>query len=74
MASATEGGKDPYATLQKGDHVKHPKFGEGTIIDRIGTGDATKLIVKFVDEGERRLLARYAKLKKLQPIETEETE
>lgn len=61
--------KDPYSALQQGDRVKHSKFGEGQIVARSGSGDETKFLVKFAEEGEKRLLAKYAKLKKLE-IET----
>jgi DNA helicase-2/ATP-dependent DNA helicase PcrA len=74
MASDIETLKDTFASLQKGDNVKHAKFGSGTIIDRVGTGDATKILVKFVDEGEKRLLAKYAKLKKVRPMEAGDVE
>ena len=63
---------DPYGILQPGDRVRHPKFGEGQIIQRVGAGLKTKLLVAFPEEGEKRLMARYAKLKKVQPMETEQ--
>jgi hypothetical protein len=60
---------DPYGMFQAGDKVRHPKFGEGQIIQRSGTGDNTKFVVKFVEEGEKRLLACFAKLKRIQPVD-----
>lgn len=60
----------PYDSFQRGDRVKHPKFGEGQIVLRSGVGDETKLEVTFQEEGDKRLMARYAKLKKLSPIES----
>ena len=63
---------DPYGVFQAGDKVRHPKFGEGQIIQRSGTGDNTKFVVKFVEEGEKRLLACFAKLKRIQPVGTDE--
>lgn len=66
--------QDPYDIFQTGDKVKHPKFGEGTIMQRSGAGDATKLVVAFAEEGEKKLMAKYAKLKRLQPIESKEKE
>ena len=63
-----------YDELQVGDRVSHPKFGEGQIMQRSGAGEDTKLIVTFAEEGEKNLMAKYAKLKKMHPIEKEETE
>ena len=65
---------DPYDQFQPGDHVKHSKFGEGQILHRSGSGDDTKLVVSFAEEGEKRLMARYAKLKKSRGIQTEDDE
>ena len=74
MSPSTEKAADPYADLQVGDNVKHSKFGEGAVMQRSGSGDKTKLIVAFAEEGQKHLLARYAKLKKVQPIDTSEKE
>jgi hypothetical protein len=63
---------DPYEIFQPGDRVKHPKFGEGTVMQRTGAGEATKLVVAFAEEGEKYLMAKFAKLRKLQPIEGKE--
>lgn len=68
MATETEETTDPYEQLQAGDAVKHPKFGEGQILHRTGSGDDTKFVVSFAEEGEKRLLACYAQLKKIRPI------
>ncbi|NQU42886.1 hypothetical protein HQ520_06340 [bacterium] len=64
-------GTNTFTDLQVGDRVKHSKFGEGQIMQRSGFGDETKLVVTFAEEGEKRLLAKYAGLKRIQPIETE---
>jgi hypothetical protein len=63
---------ESYDNLQIGDRVKHPKFGEGQVIQRSGSGDQTKFVVTFAEEGEKKLMARYANLKKLHPITAEE--
>jgi hypothetical protein len=65
---------DPYGMFQAGDKVRHPKFGEGQIIQRSGTGENTKFVVKFVEEGEKRLLAKFAKLKRIQPVSDDKLE
>ena len=72
MPSDEKTPNDPYALFQPGDNVKHPKFGVGTIMQRSGSDNATKFIVAFAEEGEKRLMARYAKLKRLHAIETKE--
>lgn len=59
---------DPFEQFQPGDYVKHPKFGNGQILQKIGTFDDTKLVVSFSEEGEKKLMASYAKLKKIRPI------
>ncbi|MBN1867824.1 hypothetical protein JW916_11075 [Candidatus Sumerlaeota bacterium] len=67
-------GNDPYESFQVEDRVRHPKFGEGTILERIGSGEDTKFVVGFAEEGEKRLMARFANLKKIQPIESKVAE
>jgi len=69
MATEKQETIDPYEAIQPGDHVKHSKFGQGQVLHRTGSGDETKLVVSFAEEGEKRLLAKYAKLKKMRPIE-----
>ena len=63
---------DPFEQFQPGDYVKHAKFGEGQILQKTGSGENTKFVVSFSEEGEKRLMASFAKLKKIRPIETEE--
>jgi hypothetical protein len=49
-----------------GDKVRHPKFGQGTVMSKSGEGDSFKVVVKFpADVGEKKLVAKYAKLKKI---------
>jgi hypothetical protein len=69
---ASKENTDPYEQFQPGDHVKHAKFGEGQIQYRTGSGDDTKLVVSFAEEGEKRLLAKYANLKKSRAIQAED--
>ncbi len=59
--SSTIGGGCAY---RAGERVAHPKFGEG-VVRRIETlaGDC-KLVIDFGREGEKTLLARFAKLTK----------
>lgn len=58
--------KAPYGEFDIGDQVNHPKWGIGTILFRSGTGEGTKVIVIFPEEGQKKLALKYAKLKKVQ--------
>ena len=60
--------------LEIGDQVRHPKWGVGTILYKSGSGEQMKLIVVFPEEGQKKLLAKYAKLKKVtEPPHDEES-
>ncbi|MEI8633744.1 3'-5' exonuclease [Vibrio sp. PP-XX7] len=48
-----------------GSRVKHPKFGEGTIINFEGTGPQSRVQVAFNGEGIKWLVTAYAKLETL---------
>jgi ATP-dependent DNA helicase UvrD/PcrA len=47
-----------------GTQVQHPKYGLGTVIDCEGDGEDAKLTVSFPGFGTKRLIERYASLKK----------
>jgi DNA helicase-2/ATP-dependent DNA helicase PcrA len=46
----------------QGTRVKHPKYGNGTILRTEGEGDDTKLTVSFMSHGLKKLIAKYAEL------------
>lgn len=48
-----------------GQRVKHPKFGEGTIINFEGSGAQSRVQVAFNGEGIKWLITQYAKLETL---------
>jgi len=50
----------------KGERVKHPRFGSGTVMELSGTGRETKVTVDFDDEevGRKRLVVAYAGLER----------
>ncbi|MCA1831036.1 MAG: ATP-dependent DNA helicase PcrA, partial [Actinobacteria bacterium] len=52
------------AQVNRGDRVFHEAFGAGEIIEVNGTGVDTEVVVRFDDEGEKRLMAAYANLQK----------
>jgi DNA helicase-2/ATP-dependent DNA helicase PcrA len=49
----------------QGDTVEHERFGKGTIISIEGLPPNTTATVEFEKEGSKKLLLRFAKLKKL---------
>ncbi|HWC12108.1 MAG TPA: UvrD-helicase domain-containing protein, partial [Acidimicrobiales bacterium] len=51
--------------LAVGDDVVHGKWGEGVILEIIGSGDSAEAVVRFPGLGEKRLLLAWAPLKKL---------
>jgi DNA helicase-2/ATP-dependent DNA helicase PcrA len=51
--------------LRVGDDVEHEKFGEGVILDLVGTGDKAEAVVNFRGVGEKILLLAWAPLRKL---------
>jgi len=56
-------------SLQQGDLVEHPKWGIGSIIQRSGSGDRTKLVVAFPEAegtGQKKLMAKFSKLRKIE--------
>ena len=48
-----------------GEHVEHPSFGRGRIIDIVPLATDHKLVVEFGAAGRKTLIARLAKLRKL---------
>jgi DNA helicase-2/ATP-dependent DNA helicase PcrA len=50
--------------LRAGDDVVHGKWGEGVILEVIGSGDKAEAVVRFPGLGEKRLLLAWAPLKK----------
>jgi len=48
--------------LRPGARVRHPKFGEGTVISMEPLDDDTKLVVRFTSVGQKTLRAKFAKL------------
>lgn len=55
----------PWEEISIGDQVKHPDWGNGTVLFRSGAGDSAKAIVVFPEEGQKKLMLKYAKLKKI---------
>jgi DNA helicase II / ATP-dependent DNA helicase PcrA len=51
--------------LKKGQHVRHAKYGEGTILLREGEGEGAKLTILFNSHGVKKLMEKFANLKKI---------
>ncbi|HLP75086.1 MAG TPA: UvrD-helicase domain-containing protein [Bacteroidales bacterium] len=51
--------------FSKGDKVEHERFGKGVIDSIEGNAPNTTATVDFVSEGKKKLLLRFAKLKKI---------
>ena len=51
--------------LRKGQRVMHSKYGEGTVLQREGEGEDAKLTVLFAQHGMKKLMERFANLRKL---------
>jgi hypothetical protein len=62
---------NPKDEFEIGDSVKHPQWGIGTVLYKTGSGSRTKLIVIFPEEGQKKLLLKYAKLKKIKESKEE---
>jgi hypothetical protein len=52
--------------------VHHPKFGTGRIVARYGEDEKSKVIVRFQEEGEKKLSLEFADLEVDQPEVAEE--
>lgn len=54
--------KVPEVSVNMGDRVKHPVFGEGLVINYEGQGPQARVQVNFDDEGSKWLVLSFAKL------------
>ena len=57
--------KGAAAGLKKGQHVRHSKYGEGTILMREGDGEDAKLTVLFNRHGMKKLMEKFANLQRI---------
>ncbi len=64
IAAGTQQPTSPSPSLKVGDDVHHPKFGEGVILQLLGSGDNAEITINFVDIGEKTLLLGWANLQK----------
>ena len=54
----------PKKPARTGMTVEHPKYGTGTVVRREGEGDDAKITVSFQRYGLKKLVEKYAQLKK----------
>ena len=57
-----EGGASKETSYRGGEKVKHPRFGEGTVVGVSGEGTKAEITVVFKEAGAKRLLVKYANL------------
>jgi DNA helicase-2/ATP-dependent DNA helicase PcrA len=53
--------------FRDGDHVRHPAFGDGTVVTSKLTRDDEEVTVAFPERGVKKLLASLANLAILEP-------
>ncbi|MGI4852734.1 MAG: ATP-dependent helicase [Janthinobacterium lividum] len=51
--------------LKRGSRVRHPKYGDGSIVSREGDGPDAKLTVQFTKHGVKKLVEKFAQLERL---------
>ncbi|MDE3149170.1 MAG: ATP-binding domain-containing protein, partial [Acidobacteriota bacterium] len=51
--------------LKKGEHVRHSKYGDGTVLMREGEGEDAKVTVLFSRHGMKKLMEKFANLEKI---------
>jgi len=45
--------------------VEHSLFGEGKVVSMEGSGQNTKAVVYFAEVGQKKLILRFARLKRI---------
>lgn len=62
--NSTEAEKVASLSLRAGDDIVHTKWGDGVVIQVMGSGTETEAIARFGSVGEKRLLVALAPIKK----------
>ncbi len=62
------------AEINVGDRVKHPKLGEGDVLDIHPFGEERCAVISFEQLGQKKVILKYAKLKVVKPEDEEEAE
>jgi len=61
-AKAAPGRKSSGGKWTMGTRIRHPRFGNGTILRTEGEGDDLKLTISFMSHGLKKMIAKYAEL------------
>jgi len=64
-AQASKAGGSFNSGFSKGQRVRHPTFGVGSVFSTEGAGDALKISVLFQDNTIKKFVAKYARLEKV---------
>ncbi|WP_035958830.1 ATP-dependent helicase [Bryobacter aggregatus] len=57
--------KAPSSGIRSGSVVMHARYGKGTVMSREGDGDDAKLVISFPGFGLKKLIEKFAGIKKL---------
>jgi DNA helicase-2/ATP-dependent DNA helicase PcrA len=61
-AKPVPGRKSSGGKWTMGTRIRHPRFGNGTILRTEGEGDDMKLTISFMSHGLKKMIAKYAEL------------
>jgi DNA helicase-2/ATP-dependent DNA helicase PcrA len=61
-AKPAPGRKSSGGKWTMGTRIRHPRFGNGTILRTEGEGDDMKLTISFMSHGLKKMIAKYAEL------------
>jgi DNA helicase-2/ATP-dependent DNA helicase PcrA len=61
-AKPAAGRKSSGGKWTMGTRIRHPRFGNGTILRTEGDGDDLKLTISFMSHGLKKMIAKYAEL------------
>jgi hypothetical protein len=65
VAKSKSASNKEWGDIGIGDQVKHAKWGTGTVLFTSGLGDQAKAIIVFPEEGQKKVMLKYAGLKKV---------
>lgn len=65
IAAGNEPPADSGPSVKPGQDVRHPKFGDGVVLDVAGSGENTEVTINFSDVGQKTLLLGWANLEVL---------
>jgi DNA helicase-2/ATP-dependent DNA helicase PcrA len=62
------------AQISVGDKVRHPKLGEGEVLDIHPFGQDTCAVISFENLGQKKIILKYAKMEVVRPPEEHDVE